>query len=49
MNVEKITLRWLWLGVSALAIAGIFAIILVAARTPQLAMFSSLFSVALVA
>lgn len=41
-------LRWLWLGVGALAIAGIFAVILVAARTPQLAMFTNLFSVALV-
>lgn len=40
--------RWLILGVIALAIAGIFAIILVAARTPQLAMFTDLFSVALV-
>ena len=41
-------LRWLWLGVGALAIAGFFAIILVAARTPQLAMFTQLFSVGLV-
>lgn len=41
-------LRWLWLGVTALAIAGIFAVILVAARTPQLAIFGDLFSVALV-
>ncbi len=41
-------LRWLWLGVGALAVAGIFAIILVAARTPQLAMFTHLFSVGLV-
>lgn len=40
--------HWLWLGVTALAIAGVFAIILVAARTPQLAMFTDLFSVALV-
>lgn len=40
--------HWLWLGVTALAIAGIFAVILVAARTPQLAMFTELFSVSLV-
>ena len=40
--------RWLWLGVTALAIAGVFAVILVAARTPQLAMFTHLFSVGLV-
>lgn len=40
--------RWLWLGVAALAIAGIFAIILVIARTPQLSMLKELFSVALV-
>ncbi len=40
--------HWLVLGVTALAIAGIFAIILVAARTPQLAIFTDLFSVALV-
>lgn len=41
-------LRWLGLGVVALAIAGVFAIILVAARTPQLAVFTHLFSVGLV-
>ncbi len=41
-------LRWLWLGVLALAIAGFFAIILVVARTPQLAMLQHLFSVGLV-
>lgn len=40
--------RWLWLGISALAIAGVFAVILVMARTPQLAVFTQLFSVALV-
>jgi cytochrome c oxidase subunit I len=43
--------RWLWLGVSALAVAGVFAVILVVARTPQLAaltIFQKLFSVALV-
>lgn len=28
--------RWLWLGVAALALAGVFAVILVVARTPQL-------------
>jgi len=36
------------LGVSALAIAGLFSLILVIARTPQLAAFKELFSVALV-
>lgn len=40
--------HWLMLGVVALAIAGLFAIILVAARTPQLAVFTNLFSVSLV-
>ncbi len=43
--------KWLWLGVSALAIAGIFAIILVVARTPQLKqipVLQGLFDVALV-
>jgi cytochrome c oxidase subunit 1 len=43
--------KWLWLGVTALALAGIFAVILVVARTPQLAaltVFQQLFSVALV-
>jgi hypothetical protein len=43
--------KWLWLGVAALAIAGIFAVILVVARTPQLkeiAVMQSLFNVALV-
>jgi cytochrome c oxidase subunit 1 len=40
--------RWLMLGVSALAIAGLFSLILVIARTPQLAAFKELFSVALV-
>lgn len=40
--------RWLWLGVTALAVAGIFSIILVAARTPQLAAFKELFGVSLV-
>lgn len=40
--------RFLWLGVAALAIAGIFSVILVAARTPQLSAFKELFSVALV-
>ncbi len=50
--MNEIALRdarsWLWLGVVALAVAGVFAVVLVAARTPQLAMFSELFSVALV-
>ncbi len=43
--------KWLWLGVAALAIAGIFAIILVVARTPQLKqipVLQGLFDVALV-
>jgi len=40
--------NWLWLGVIALAVAGVFAVILVSARTPQLSMFKELFSVALV-
>lgn len=40
--------RWLMLGVVALAIAGLFSLILVIARTPQLAAFKELFSVALV-
>jgi cytochrome c oxidase subunit 1 len=40
--------RWLWLGVVSLALAGVFAVVLVVARTPQLAMFTELFSVALV-
>lgn len=52
MNQQPDSLRdarhWLWLGVTALAIAGVFAVILVAARTPQLAMFTNLFSVSLV-
>ena len=52
MNEDDNSLRdarhWLWLGVAALAIAGVFAVILVAARTPQLSMFTDLFSVALV-
>lgn len=56
-NVDKqdetkpYAVRWLWLGVWALALAGIFAVILVVARTPQLKAFSlfhDLFSVALV-
>ncbi|MFZ4124600.1 MAG: cbb3-type cytochrome c oxidase subunit I [Rickettsiales bacterium] len=40
--------RWLMLGVAALAVAGLFSLILVIARTPQLAAFKDLFSVALV-
>ncbi len=43
--------KWLWLGVTALAIAGIFAVILVVARTPQLKqipILQGLFDVALV-
>lgn len=44
--------RWLWLSVCSLALAGIFAIVLVIARTPQLqalAATQELFQVALVA
>lgn len=48
LNATPWPKRWLWLGIAALAIAGIFSIILVAARTPQLAAFQNLFSVALV-
>ncbi len=48
MKSKSESARWLWLGVAALAIAGIFAVVLVAARTPQLAAFTQLFSVALV-
>lgn len=43
--------KWLWLGVLALAVAGLFAVLLVVARTPQLKQFSivqGLFDVALV-
>lgn len=40
--------RWLWLGVAALAIAGLFAVVLVVARAPQLGMLKPLFDVALV-
>lgn len=43
--------RWLWLGVMALALAGMFSVVLVIARTPQLqalALFEDLFHVALV-
>lgn len=40
--------RWLLLGVTALAIAGLFSLVLVIARTPQLAGLKELFSVALV-
>ena len=46
--MHKASARWLWLGVVALAIAGLFAIVLVSARTPQLSAFTNLFSVALV-
>ena len=50
-NQHNISLRWLWLGVAALGIAGIFALVLVIGRTPQLKALSvmqELFSVALV-
>jgi len=48
---KSLSEKWLWLGVAALAIAGIFAIILVVARTPQLKqipVLQGLFDVALV-
>lgn len=47
-NPTRDAKRWLWLGGIALAIAGIFAIILVIARTPQLGGLKELFGVALV-
>ena len=40
--------RWLQLGVAALAVAGLFALALVVARTPQLGAFKEFFGVALV-
>lgn len=48
LNLTPWPRRWLWLGIAALAIAGLFSVVLVAARTPQLAAFQNLFSVALV-
>lgn len=45
------TQRWLWLSLSSLALAGIFSVIIVIARTPQLAklqLFQDLFHVSLV-
>ena len=48
---HSVSLRWLWLGVTALALAGVFALVLVIGRTPQLKALSvmqELFSVALV-
>jgi cytochrome c oxidase subunit 1 len=48
LNATPWPKRWLLLGVVALAIAGIFSVILVSARTPQLAAFTHLFSVSLV-
>jgi hypothetical protein len=50
-NQHPIPLRWLWLGVAALGIAGLFALVLVIGRTPQLKALSfmhDLFAVALV-
>ncbi len=50
-NPKTLSEKWLRLGVAALAIAGIFAIILVVARTPQLKqipVLQGLFDVALV-
>jgi len=43
--------RWVWLGVAALAVAGVFAVLLVAARAPQLkaiGLSQDLFNMALV-
>ncbi len=48
LNATPWPKRWFFLGVTALAIAGIFSVILVSARTPQLAAFKNLFSVSLV-
>ena len=48
MLASKESKRWLMLGVTALAIAGIFSIALVAARTPQLGALKEFFGVALV-
>jgi cytochrome c oxidase subunit 1 len=48
---SRLAERWLWLGVTALAVAGLFAVLLVVARTPQLkelTVVQSLFNVALV-
>lgn len=48
LNATPWPKRWFLLGVTALAIAGVFSIVLVTARTPQLAMFKELFSMSLV-
>lgn len=51
MHSESMEKKWLWLGIIALAIAGVFALVLVVARTPQLkeiVLAQQLFSVALV-
>lgn len=53
LNATPWPRRWLWLGVTALAIAGLFAVVLAFARTPQLkklneAFFEAFFSVSLV-
>lgn len=48
LNATPWPRRWLMLGVVALALAGVFSVILVAARTPQLAALKNLFSVSLV-
>lgn len=50
-EAQKDIARWLWLGVTALGIAGLFALVLVIGRTPQLkslGVMQQLFSVALV-
>lgn len=49
--VNSYARRWLWLGVSALAVAGVFALLLVLARAPQLkalGVSQELFNMALV-
>lgn len=48
LNATPWPKRWFLLGVAALAIAGVFSVVLVMARTPQLAMFKDLFSMSLV-
>lgn len=50
-NQKTLAEKFLWLGVVALAVAGVFAVLLVAARTPQLKQFTimqGIFDVALV-
>ena len=50
-NYRSMAERWLWLGVAALAVAGLYALVPVAGRTPQLKalnIMQQLFDVALV-